>query len=105
MIKFIVATYRDGRLVPETPLDWQEGQKVYLAASIDPQELHSVDRYSAEWEWDPDAAKKGLQRLTELDNLPTMSDDEYEKWQSEREEGCSKRTCKESAKVRRATNS
>ena len=82
MTQYLTATYRDGQLVPDTPIDLDEGQRVYIAMAPDPQSVRALDLRSeeAEW-WDPAQIEARVARLQAIEPMQ-MTDAEIAEWEA-----------------------
>ena len=84
MTQILAAVYRDGHLVLETPVDWPEGQKVYLTATVDPATLVAPGNSDEERD-DPEAIQARLRAFDEIEPLQ-MTEAEFAEWETAREE-------------------
>jgi hypothetical protein len=79
MTQFHSATIRDGLLVPDEPVQLQEGHKAYFTLGADPQQLPEVEDDS------PEAIAARLARFDAIEPMQ-MADEELAEWEAARAE-------------------
>jgi hypothetical protein len=86
MTQSTTAVYRDGQLVLETPVDWPDGQKVFVTAVSSPEtNLYDVRPEEAGWSDDPGEIQARIERLRSIEPWE-MTPEEEKGWLEFREQ-------------------
>jgi hypothetical protein len=86
MTQYSTATYRDGQLILDNPVDFVDGQKVYVAIAPDAVEVQAAELRPEEAGWDdPVQVQARIERLRAIEPWQMTAEEERE-WMGFREQ-------------------